>query len=86
MIEKILTASTGNITKEDAEKLKTEDQFFVGNFEFGFIMFVVPMLGLYAGYSEAFHKIIEIASEQDCLCICFDCDAEPLPGFSSFNW
>lgn len=38
------------------------------------------------GYSEAFIKLIEYASEKECSLICLDRDAEPIDCLEKFEW
>ena len=86
MIDKILSASTGNITQTDSEKLAEEDAFSVGNFEYGFFIFTNTAENSLSKYSTAFGDLVRLAKQLDCRFICLDCDAEPVPGLRSFVW
>lgn len=90
MISKTLNVSTGNITEDDKNFLEEEKSFSVGDFHYGFFVNIAAFSNrsFTAGnkYSKAFHTVIALAKNLDCDYICFDRDADLIPGFPVFNW
>lgn len=84
-MDKILTVSTGHILPTDREALEEEETFSVGDFSYGFFMFVPTkdedFNNKYKDYSPYFKKVVRHAMKLKCIYICFDCDAAPLDGF-----
>jgi hypothetical protein len=85
-IDKILSVSTGNITYEDTQELEKEQGFTVAEYNEGFFLYTSLSYEYYGVYSEAFHNIILLARELNCRFICFDADADPIPGLPTFDW
>lgn len=93
MIDKILTLSTSNITEKDVSLLEKEKNFSIGDFGFGLFMFTYKSMSdeeffewCPKEYSNAFKKIMKYARKNNCRYICFDCDADVLENFETFDW
>ena len=90
MISKTLNVSTGNITENDKYFLEKESSFSIGNFYYGFFVNIVAFSNrsftTENKYSKAFHAVVALAKKLDCDYICFDSDADLIPGLPVFNW
>ena len=90
MISKTLNVSTGNMAEDDKNYLEKENSFSVGNFYYGFFIHIASFSnkGFAARnkYSKAFHNVVALAKKLDCDYICFDRDADLIPGLPVFNW
>lgn len=86
-IDKTLTISTGHILPSDRSLLEDEESFSVGNFDYGFFIFVPTSLEnfeeKYNKYSDYFRKIVKYAIKEKCVYICFDAGIEPT---TNFEW
>lgn len=85
MIDKILTASTGNITKEDSRRLEETSENIAAKHSYGFFIFTENSFDKDL-YSKAFLNIIALAIGLRCAYICFDRDAPKIPGLPTFDW
>lgn len=85
-IDKTLSVSTGNITEEDSNNLDKETGFTVARYEEGFFIYTALSNKYDGKYSEAFHNIVLMARALNCRFICFDRDANYIPGLPTFDW
>lgn len=99
-INRMLTCSTGNITRKDAEILREQSQLladkprarWVVDIFYGYIarpgLLAVPAMALRnMGLSESAIRLMTQAQEiYGVETICFDRDGEPLEGWPFYQW
>jgi len=94
-IQKVLVASTGHISREDSELLKTDSDslssecMLINEFEHGFTIFISDEKNEDSPdwkYSDALKKLIKLARELDCRYLKLDCDGLLYDDLEQFEW
>ena len=101
-IDKILSVSTGHVTKEEADAfaryrphISPKDYpegkpmpFMIG--DWGWLFHVVPEAYAddhdYDKASEGFQSVMAIARKNSCEYVRFDCDAAKIVGIPTYDW
>jgi hypothetical protein len=94
-IFKCFEASTGHITKNDADLLKKDDcPVVVYDYEYGYFVYVGgdrlcntdKENILKYGFSKEFYNLLKLAAKNDCKHLALDCDGFVYADLPTFDW
>lgn len=88
-INKMLTVSTGHISKETAELLDKDNIYGLVVYqkdEYGWFIFLSEEDDYYAGIPDELLKLIKFAKDLGCSWLCLDRDGDVLEYLEVFDW